>query len=85
MFRILKGPKAILSSAIAEALGEHFIVDTAQIESNLLRDTKIVLRDVLLRERIVYLPVNSIGRPTVVTMSGIVSPLFLFPEKLILK
>jgi len=41
----MKGPKAVLSSAIATALGEFFVVDASQIESNLLRDAKIVLSD----------------------------------------
>ena len=43
---MFKGPKAILSSAIANALAEYFEVDANQIQSNLLGDANIVLHTV---------------------------------------
>jgi hypothetical protein len=47
----VKGPKQLLASAIATALNEFFEVDEKSIESNLLRDAKIVLRKVKLRSQ----------------------------------
>ena len=41
----LKGPKALISSAIVEALAEYFVVGADHIESILFVDTKIVLKD----------------------------------------
>ena len=66
----VKGPKAILSSAIANALAEFFIVDAKTIESNLLKDAKIVLHNVLLRKQVTRLPMNSAGTPTLITVTG---------------
>lgn len=68
----MKGPKAILSSAIANALGEYFVVDANAVESNLLRDAKIVLRKVRLREQVSRVPVNSAGNSTRITLNGCV-------------
>jgi hypothetical protein len=48
-YHIMKGPKAILSSAIATALNEFFYVDKDLMESKLLGDAKIVLKDIQLR------------------------------------
>lgn len=45
----VKGPKQLLASAIATALNEYFEVDEKSVESNLLKDAKIVLRKVKLR------------------------------------
>jgi len=69
---MIKGPKAILSSAIANALGEYFIVDANTIESNLLKDAKIVLRDVKLKEQVTRIPINSAGKTTKITFTGCV-------------
>eukprot|EP00571_Detonula_confervacea_P008156 CAMPEP_0172321794 /NCGR_PEP_ID=MMETSP1058-20130122/44329_1 /TAXON_ID=83371 /ORGANISM="Detonula confervacea, Strain CCMP 353" /LENGTH=57 /DNA_ID=CAMNT_0013037389 /DNA_START=26 /DNA_END=199 /DNA_ORIENTATION=- len=55
---MIKGPKAILSSAIANALGEYFVVDANTIESNLLKDAKIVLRQVKLKEQVIPIACN---------------------------
>mmetsp|Transcript_26910 Transcript_26910/g.56114 ORF Transcript_26910/g.56114 Transcript_26910/m.56114 type:complete len:772 (-) Transcript_26910:508-2823(-) len=67
---MIKGPKAILSSAIANALGEYFVVDPQTIESNLLKDAKIVLRHVKLKEKVTRIPINSTGKSTCITISG---------------
>lgn len=67
---MIKGPKAILSSAIANALGEYFVVDANAIESNLLKDAKIVLRRVKLKEQVTRIPLNSAGKSTVITTTG---------------
>jgi len=69
---MIKGPKAILSSAIANALGEYFIVDASTIESNLLSDAKIVLRNVQLKEQTTIIPINSAGQSTKITVTGCV-------------
>ena len=53
---MIQGPKAILSSAIATALDEFFVVDKNSIESNLLLDAKIVLTAIELRPLTVTLP-----------------------------
>jgi len=45
----IKGPKELLSTAIANALAEFFEVDASKVESNLLKDAKIVLNQVKLR------------------------------------
>mmetsp|Transcript_9825 Transcript_9825/g.17855 ORF Transcript_9825/g.17855 Transcript_9825/m.17855 type:complete len:920 (-) Transcript_9825:48-2807(-) len=67
---MIKGPKAILSSAIANALGEYFVVDPQTIESNLLKDAKIVLRHVKLKEKVTHIPINSAGKSTCITITG---------------
>ena len=69
---MIKGPKAILSSAIANALEEYFIVDASTIESNLLSDAKIVLRNVQLKEQTTIIPINSAGKSTKITITGCV-------------
>eukprot|EP00804_Cyclotella_cryptica_P010765 CCRYP_005537-RC/>CCRYP_005537-RC protein AED:0.22 eAED:0.22 QI:177/1/1/1/1/1/3/888/691 len=67
---MFKGPKAILSSAIANALGTYFEVDANAIESNLVRDAKIVLNDVRLKKQVSRLPLNSAGNATIFTVTG---------------
>ncbi|KAL9186047.1 hypothetical protein ACHAXT_005285 [Thalassiosira profunda] len=67
---VFQGPKAILSSAIAGALDEYFVVDASKIESNLLTDAKIVLRHVELREQASHIPLNSAGKSTQITLNG---------------
>mmetsp|Transcript_53304 Transcript_53304/g.129506 ORF Transcript_53304/g.129506 Transcript_53304/m.129506 type:complete len:1054 (+) Transcript_53304:160-3321(+) len=70
---ILKGPKSMLSSAIADALNEYFVVDPHEIQSNLLKDTKIVLRHVQLRESSMVRPnLNTFGNQTCVKTTGVV-------------
>ena len=69
---MFKGPKAILSSAIANALAEYFEVDANQIQSNLLGDANIVLHAVELKEQITYVPQNSAGNETVIRVTGCV-------------
>jgi len=54
---MIKGPKAILSSAIANALSEYFLLDpSTNIESNLLHDAKIVLKNVQLKPQHSIIP-----------------------------
>ena len=67
---MLKGPKAILSSAIANALGTYFEVDASAIESNLIKDAKIVLNQVKLKQQTSRLALNSAGNATVFTVTG---------------
>src|SRR6056300_1306376 len=70
---MIKGPKAILSSAIANALAEYFIVNPSQIESNLLSDANITLHNVQLKSTVTTLTaINSYGGSTVLTTSGCV-------------
>ena len=67
---MLKGPKAILSSAIANALGTYFDVDSSAIESNLIQDAKIVLNQVRLKKQTSQLALNSAGNATTFTVTG---------------
>ena len=69
---MFKGPKAILSSAIANALAEYFEVDANQIQSNLLGDANIVLHAVELKEQITCVPQNSAGNETIIRVKGCV-------------
>jgi len=63
----------MLSSAIADALNEYFVVDPHEIQSNLLKDTKIVLRHVQLRESSMVRPnLNTFGNQTCVKTTGVV-------------
>ena len=66
----MKGPKAILSSAIANALGTYFEVDASTIESNLIKDAKIVLNKTNLKKQTSRLALNSAGNATVFTITG---------------
>lgn len=67
---MFKGPKAILSSAIANALGTYFEVDADAIESHLVRDAKIVLNEVRLKKQVSRLALNSAGNATIFTVTG---------------
>lgn len=70
-----KGPKELLSSAIASNLGTFFEVDQKKIESNLLADTKIVLHDAKLKDQIKVLQTFGdleTGRSSVVHVTGTV-------------
>ena len=44
-------PRAVLSAQISKALSEHFVVDPEEIESSLLDDAKILLKNTELRKR----------------------------------
>jgi hypothetical protein len=69
--RKVKGPKTILSSAIANKLGTYFVVDESTIESNLLTDTKIVLNDILLKDQLSKIQAfDSDGRSSMVHITG---------------
>jgi hypothetical protein len=69
----MKGPKALISSAIAEALAEYFVVDVNLIESNLLTDTKIALHNVQLKPiTSTVTPENTFGNSTKVYVTGVV-------------
>jgi hypothetical protein len=66
---IAKGPRAVLAENIARVLSEHFVLDPADIESSLLQDAKIVLRNTHLRSR----RYRSQNHPnTVVSVNGVV-------------
>lgn len=66
---IAKGPRAVLAENIARALSEHFVLDPADIESSLLQDARIVLKNTQLRSR----RYRSESIPdTVVSVNGIV-------------
>ena len=69
----IQGPKSILSSAIAGALSTFFVVDQQQIETNLIKDTQIVLKNVQLKKQVARLPMNSAGTPTLITVTGSVA------------
>jgi len=70
---MLMGPRAILSSAIANALGEYFDVCADDVESNLLGDASIVLRNARLKERkATIVPNNGDGKSTTATITGCV-------------
>jgi hypothetical protein len=69
---MIKGPKAILSSAIANALAEYFVVNPTNIESNLLSDAKITLNQVQLKPLSSILPHNSCGDATLISTTGYV-------------
>ena len=45
------GPRALLAAQIAKALSEYFVVDPDEIESSLLNDARIVLRNTELRKK----------------------------------
>ncbi|KAL3914613.1 MAG: hypothetical protein SGARI_000031 [Bacillariaceae sp.] len=69
----MKGPKALISSAIAQALAEYFVVDVTEIESHLLVDTKIVLNNVELKPiTSTVTPENTFGNSTQVHVTGVV-------------
>ncbi|EED90953.1 predicted protein [Thalassiosira pseudonana CCMP1335] len=67
---MVNGPKRILSSAIANALGEYFDVDAKSIEANLIKDARIVLKHVALKKQTSCVPINSVGNSTVITVTG---------------
>ena len=71
---MIKGPKAILSSAIANALSEFFVIDpNTDIESNLLQDAKIILRHVHLKPLQSYLNTDTAAADTTeISTSGCV-------------
>lgn len=68
--KMIRGPKAMLSSSIATALSEYFEVDASAIESNLINDANITLRNVKLRQQITTIPLNSAGCTTTITTNG---------------
>ena len=63
--KINSGPKDILSSAIANALSEYFLVDSSTIESN-----KITFRNVKLKPQISWIPLNNTRNATKITTIG---------------
>ena len=48
---IAKGPRAVLAENIARVLSEHFVLDPKDIESSLLKDARIVLKNTQLRAK----------------------------------
>lgn len=69
---LLRGPQALLSSAIAEALSEFFVVGVDQIESDLLAGSKIILKDVRLKPQCPSIPKNAFGTATELHITGFV-------------
>lgn len=66
---IAKGPRAVLAGKIAETLSEHFVLDPTDIESSLLQDARIVLKNTQLRAK----QYRSENVPnTVVSVNGVV-------------
>jgi hypothetical protein len=65
------GPRAMIASQIALVLGEYFVVNPDDIESSLLSNAKIVLRDTQIRKK-EYRDTSSSTPDTVVTVSGVV-------------
>ena len=66
---IAKGPRAVLAENIARALSDHFVLDPADIESSLLKDARVVLKNTQLRAR----RYRSDSVPnTVVSVNGVV-------------
>ncbi len=65
----LRGPQAWIASAIADALGEFFVVGLDQIESSL---TKITLKDVRLKPQKESIPKNTFGKTTKILITGFV-------------
>ena len=72
LLRGSKGTKTLLSSAIADALAEYFVIGADQIESNLFSDTKIVLNDVRLKPQHASIPKNIFGNTTNFCITGFV-------------
>jgi hypothetical protein len=63
---MLKGPKAALAAAIATALDAFFVIDKQDIQSNLLVNARIALKDLVLRQR----PTQLANCSTVATVTG---------------
>jgi hypothetical protein len=55
----MKGPKGILAESIANALADFFVVDQAAMETNLLHDAGIVLRNTKLKPQRIHLSSSS--------------------------
>lgn len=55
----MKGPKGILAESIATALADFFVVDQAAVETNLLRDAGIFLRNTKLKPQTIHLSSSS--------------------------
>ena len=68
----LRGPRAILSSAIANALSEYFVVDADAIESTLTGNANIILHNVQLKDKpaVIAIPINGDKKSTSVTLAG---------------
>jgi hypothetical protein len=64
-----KGPRAVIATEISKALNEYFVVDQDAVESSLLHDARIVLRNTVLRTK----QYRSLEAPNaVVSISGVV-------------
>lgn len=64
-----KGPRAVIAAEISKALNEYFVVDQDAVESSLLHDARIVLRNTVLRTK----QYRSLEAPNaVVSISGLV-------------
>lgn len=65
----MRGPKSILSESIAKALGDFFVVDPKDIETNLLSDAGVTLHDLQLKP-LEGIPINS---QTTLSLTGTVA------------
>lgn len=64
-----KGPRAVIAAEISKVLNEYFVVDQDAVESSLLHDARIVLRNTVLRTK----QYRSLEAPNaVVSISGVV-------------
>jgi len=66
---IAKGPRAVLAESIARVLSEHFVLDPTDIESSLLKDARIVLKNTQLRAKRYR---SDVVPNTVVSVTGVV-------------
>ena len=64
-----KGPRVVLAEKISEALNDYFIVDKDAVESSLLNDAQILLRNISLRRKHFR---SSDSHNTVLAVEGIV-------------
>jgi len=69
---LLAGPKALLSSAIAEALAEYFVIGVDHMECNLFNDSKFVLSDARLKPQYRSIAENTYGKATNICITGFV-------------
>ncbi len=52
----MKGPKEMLAELLTEALADFFVIDPATVETNLISNAGITLKDVQLKE--MKIPIN---------------------------
>ncbi len=73
----VKGPKELLASSIAGALSTYFEVDEKAIESNLLQDSKIVIKNAKLQPQTIFSDHDEDDSLLKVSVSGSVEEVLL--------